>query len=133
MSEEKKAGGLPENAHCELKEGEMYKPLVSASDTRPEVTMWSVVLGVMMVVVFTATAVYIALRSGNGIEASIPIALLAILFGKMRQIRASILENVMVQSIGQASGVVAAGATFVIPALYINQLNTEWWHDVYPI
>ncbi len=124
---EKKIAGLPENAHRELKEWEIYEPLVQASDKRSEVTPWSVLLGLGMVVVFTATAVYIALRAGNGIEASIPIALLAIFLGKIKRVKASILENVMVQSIGQASGVVAAGATFVVPALYINQLDAAWW------
>ncbi len=45
----------------------------------------------------------------------------------MRQPVSTILENVMVQSVGQAAGVVAAGATFVVPAMYINQLDVSWW------
>ena len=118
---------LPANAYTKLKPGEDYKSVVPAADKRPEVTRWSIGLGIAMVVVFTCAAVYIALRAGNGIEASIPIALLAIFFGKMRKVAPTILENVMVQSVGQASGVVAAGATFVIPALYINQLEAHWW------
>jgi putative OPT family oligopeptide transporter len=118
---------LPANAYTKLKPGEVYEPVVSPSDTRAEVSPWSIGLGVMMVVIFTCAAVYIALRAGNGIEASIPIALLAIFFGKMKGTRPTILENVMVQSVGQASGVVAAGATFVVPALYINQLEAHWW------
>jgi putative OPT family oligopeptide transporter len=80
-----------------------------------------------MVFVFTGASAYIALRAGNGIEASIPIAIMAIFFGSMRKPKSTILENVMVQSVGQASGVVAAGATFVIPALYINNLEASWW------
>ncbi|MDX2437140.1 MAG: oligopeptide transporter, OPT family [Acidobacteriota bacterium] len=89
--------------------------------------MWSIGVGVAMVVVFTAAASYMALRAGNAIEASIPIAILAIFFGKLRVPNSTILENVMVQSVGQAAGVVAAGATFVVPALYINQLDIKWW------
>ena len=118
---------LPSNAYRKLKSGEVYTPVVGPDDLRPEVTMWSIGLGVAMVVVFTAAASYMALRAGNAIEASIPIAILAIFFGKLRIPNSTILENVMVQSVGQAAGVVAAGATFVVPALYINQLDIAWW------
>ncbi len=110
-----------------LAPGEVYQPIVPPDDLRPEVTLWSIGLGVVMVVVFTAACVYMALRAGNAIEASIPIAILAIFFGKMRKLPSTILENVMVQCVGQAAGVVAAGATFVVPALYINQLPVAWW------
>ncbi len=118
---------LPANAYRKLNPGEVYDPVVGPDDLRPEVTMWSIGLGVAMVVVFTAAASYMALRAGNAIEASIPIAILAIFFGKLRVPSSTILENVMVQSVGQAAGVVAAGATFVVPALYINQLDIKWW------
>jgi putative OPT family oligopeptide transporter len=118
---------LPANAYTKLAPGEHYRPIVAAADLRAEVTPWSIGLGLIMVIIFTAACVYIALRAGNGIEASIPIAILAIFFGMMKQAKSTILENVMVQSVGQASGVVAAGATFVVPALYINQLAAEWW------
>ncbi|MCD4749738.1 MAG: oligopeptide transporter, OPT family, partial [Thermoanaerobaculales bacterium] len=118
---------LPSNAYRKLNPGEVYEPVVHATDLRAEVTPWSIGLGVIMVVVFTAACSYMALRAGNAIEASIPIAILAIFFGKMRKTKSTILENVMVQSVGQAAGVVAAGATFVIPALYINQLDVSWW------
>jgi putative OPT family oligopeptide transporter len=127
-SQGKRSKLLPANAYTKLKPGEVYQPIVAASDGRAEVTRWSVVLGVIMVIVWTAACVYIALKAGSGIEAAIPIAVMAIFFGKMKKIRSTILENVMVQSIGQASGVVAAGAAFVIPALYINQLQPVWWH-----
>ncbi len=118
---------LPENAYRKLQPGESYRPIVPAKDSRAEVTPWSIGLGLAMVLVFTGASAYIALRAGNGIEASIPIAIMAIFFGSMRKQRSTILENVMVQSVGQASGVVAAGATFVIPALYINSLDASWW------
>ena len=119
---------LPANAYTKLKPGEVYHPIVPASDLRPEVSAWSITLGLIMVVIFSAACVYMALRAGNAIEASIPIAILAIFFGKMKKVKSTILENVMVQSIGQAAGVVAAGASFVIPALYINKLPVTWWH-----
>lgn len=118
---------LPANAYTKLGPGEVYRPIVPPEDRRAEVTSWSIGLGVIMVIIFTAAATYIALRAGSGIEAAIPIAILAIFFGKMRRTPSTILENVMVQSVGQASGVVAAGATFVVPALYINSLDAQWW------
>ena len=118
---------LPENAYTRLKPGEAYVPIVRAEDRRAEVTKWSVTTGLAMVVVFSAACIYMALRAGNAIEAAIPIAILAIFFGKMRKARSTILENVIVQSIGQASGVVAAGAAFLVPAIYINDLVPAWW------
>lgn len=118
---------LPANAYRKLEPGEVYEPVVPADDLRPEVTTWSIGVGVAMVVLFTAACAYMALRAGNAIEASIPIAILAIFFGKMRKPVSTLLENVMVQSVGQAAGVVAAGATFVVPAMYINQVDVAWW------
>ncbi len=79
---------LPANAYRKLNPGEVYDPVVGPDDLRPEVTMWSIGVGVAMVVVFTAAASYMALRAGNAIEASIPIAILAIFFGKLRVPRA---------------------------------------------
>ena len=118
---------LPANAYLKLLPDETYQPIVPAADTRAEVSRWSVLMGLGMVVLWSAACIYVALKAGNGIEASIPIAVMAIFFGKMRRTRSTILENVMVQSIGQAAGVVAAGAAFVVPALYINQLSPSWW------
>jgi uncharacterized oligopeptide transporter (OPT) family protein len=119
---------LPSNAYRTLEPGEVYQPVVPAHDLRPEVTTWSIVTGVAMVVLFTVACAYMALRAGNAIEASIPIAILAISLGRIRKVRSTILENVMVQSVGQAAGVVAAGATFVVPAMYINGVSDlSWW------
>src|SRR3989339_234829 len=127
VSSSKRSKLLPGNAYTKLSPGESYHPIVPASDLRIEISRWSVTLGVLMVVLWSAACIYIALKAGSGIEAAIPIAVMAIFFGKMRRNRSTILENVMVQSIGQASGVVAAGAAFVIPALYLNQLSPSWW------
>jgi putative OPT family oligopeptide transporter len=121
---------LPDNAYTKLGPGEEYQPIVPASDRRAEVTLWSVTVGLLMVLVFSAACIYMALRAANAIEAAIPIAIMAIFFGRKglkRSGKSTILENVMVQSIGQASGVVAAGAAFIIPAFYINGLEVSWW------
>ncbi|HOU52564.1 MAG TPA: oligopeptide transporter, OPT family [Myxococcota bacterium] len=117
---------LPANAYRRLEPGERYVPIVPGDGTA-EVTPWAVSLGLLMVAIFSAACVYIALRAGSGIEAAIPIAVAAIFFGRMRARRSTILENVIVQSVGQASGVVAAGAAFVIPSLYLNQVTPSWW------
>lgn len=127
MEKNRESKLLPSNAYTKLEPGEVYQPVVPAGDSRAEVTAWSIGLGVIMVIVFTAACSYMSLRAGNAIEAAIPIAILAIFFGKMKREQSTILENVMVQSVGQAAGVIAAGATFVIPALYINQLEVSWW------
>jgi len=119
---------LPENAYRKLAPGEEYVPIVVATAPVPVVTRWSILFGLLMVAIFSAAAVYIALRAGSGIEAAIPIAVAAIFFGKLKATKSSILENVIVQSVGQASGVVAAGAAFTIPALYLNQITPSWWH-----
>ena len=118
---------LPSNAYTKLAPGEEYKPVVPADDNRAEITLWSVLTGVIMVVVFAAACIYMALRAGNAIEASIPIAILAIFFGSMKKVKSTILENVIVQSIGQGAGVVAAGAAFLVPAFYLNQVAISWW------
>ncbi|MBM4352420.1 MAG: oligopeptide transporter, OPT family [Deltaproteobacteria bacterium] len=118
---------LPPNAYRKLENGESYQPIVSAGAGMREITGWSVTMGLLMVAIFSAACVYIALRAGSGIEAAIPIAVAAIFFGRMRATRSTILENVIVQSIGQASGVVAAGSAFVIPALYLNEITPSWW------
>lgn len=118
---------LPENAYRKLGPGEQYQPIVGPNDPRAEVTAWAVGMGLGLTAIFAAACIYIALRAGSGIEASIPIAILAIFFGKLRSIRSTILENVIVQSIGQASGVVAAGAAFLVPAIYINDLHPTFW------
>ncbi|MBN2430900.1 MAG: oligopeptide transporter, OPT family [Acidobacteria bacterium] len=118
---------LPESAYRKLKPGEEYHPIVPATSSLAEITSWSVTTGIIMVIIFAAAGIYMALRAGNAIETAIPIAILAISLGRLKQLKSTILENVIVQSIGQASGVVAAGAAFLIPALYINELTPPWW------
>ena len=122
----KSAKVLPQNAFRELEPGESYTPVVPADDPRPEVSARSVTIGVIMVVIFTFAAAYIGLKTGNVIETSIPIAILAVFLGTLFARRNSLLENVIIQSIGQAAGVVVAGAIFTIPALYILDLQPSF-------
>jgi len=117
---------LPANAFRELEPGEVYTPVVPAEDQRPEVSVRSITIGIIMVVIFTFAAAYIGLKTGNVIETSIPIAILAVFLGTLFRRRSTLLENVIIQSIGQAAGVVVAGAIFTIPALYILDLKPSF-------
>ncbi len=115
--------GLPDNAYKELSPGEVYEPIVAAGDKVPEITMRSVVLGVLMSALFSAAAAYLGLKIGQVFEAAIPIAILAVGMASVFPRKSTILENVIIQSIGAASGVIVAGAIFTLPALYILGLD----------
>lgn len=113
---------LPENAHRELKPGEKYEPIVGDMETPLEVSPRSLGLGVLMAAVFSFSAAYLGLKMGQVFEAAIPIAILAVGLGVLFKRKSTITENVIVQSIGAASGVIVAGGIFTIPALYILDL-----------
>jgi putative OPT family oligopeptide transporter len=117
---------LPDNAYTTLNEGEAYRPVVPADQSPPETTLRAVIMGCIGVVVFTFAAAYIGLKAGNVIETAIPIAILAVFFGKMFARKNHLLENVIIQSIGAAAGVVVAGAVFTIPAMYILELEPSF-------
>ena len=118
---EEKQTSLPENATRELKKGEEYKPLLSPQKNYPEVTPWSVCIGLVMTIVFSAAAAYLGLKVGQVFEAAIPIAIIAVGLSTALGRKNSLGENVMVQSIGSCSGAIVAGAIFTLPALYILQ------------
>ena len=119
--ETEQLGGLPENAYRELKEGEEYRPVMSPNKVYPEVTLWSVLWGLVMAVLFSAAAAYLGLKVGQVFEAAIPIAIIAVGLSSGTKRKNALGENVIIQSIGSTSGVVVAGAIFTLPALYILQ------------
>ncbi len=93
-----------------------FKPYISAKDFIPEFTLKAIILGAIFGVIFGASSVYLGLKVGMTVSASIPIAVLAIsVFKKFGN--ATILENNIVQTIGSAGESVAAGVVFTIPAL----------------
>jgi putative OPT family oligopeptide transporter len=92
-----------------------FKPYVPATQSLPEFTVKAVVLGAIFGIIFGAVTVYLALRAGLTVSASIPIAVLAIAVFK-RFSRSTILENNIVQTIGSAGESIAAGVVFTIPA-----------------
>ena len=110
---------LPENAQRELKPGEKYEPLLSPNKTYPEVTPYSVCVGLLMVILFSAAAAYLGLKVGQVFEAAIPIAIIAAGLTSALGKEGGLGQNVIIQSIGGCSGAVVAGAIFTLPAIYI--------------
>ncbi|HMT72840.1 MAG TPA: oligopeptide transporter, OPT family [Chitinophagaceae bacterium] len=117
----KEVKGLPDNAYKELKPGEEYKPVMPANQVFPEVTTWSVVMGLLMAVIFSAAAAYSGLKIGQVFEAAIPISIIAVGASMATRKKNALGQNVIIQSIGASSGVIVAGAVFTIPGLYILQ------------
>lgn len=112
---------LPENAARPLKSGEKYEPILRPDTNYPEVTPYSVSIGVLMAIIFSAAAAYLGLKVGQVFEAAIPIAIIAVSLSSILKRKNALGENVMIQSIGASSGVIVAGAIFTLPALYILQ------------
>lgn len=112
---------LPENAFRELKEGEEYRPVMNPNRTYAEATPYSITMGLLLAVIFSAAAAYLGLKVGQVFEAAIPIAIIAVgLSGALKK-KDALGQNVIIQSIGACSGVIVAGAIFTLPALYILQ------------
>lgn len=110
---------LPENAQRELKPGEKYEPLLSPQKNYPEITPYSVCIGLLMVIIFSAAAAYLGLKVGQVFEAAIPIAIIAVGLTSALGKNNGLSQNVIIQSIGGCSGSVVAGAIFTLPAIYI--------------
>lgn len=128
MEENNKNLSLPENSHRELKPGEVYQPILRADKTYPEVTPYSVIMGLVMVIIFSAAAAYLGLKVGQVFEAAIPIAIIAVGVTGALGKKGGLGQNVIIQSIGSCSGVIVAGAIFTLPAIYILGLNVNFWH-----
>ncbi|MEA4979783.1 MAG: oligopeptide transporter, OPT family [Petrimonas sp.] len=130
--EEKQPVSLPENAYSELKEGEEYKPVLPADKSIKEITPWSVGMGLLMAVIFSAAAAYSGLKIGQVFEAAIPISIIAVGASAAARKKNALGQNVIIQSIGASSGVIVAGAVFTIPGLYILQarypeIQVDFW------
>lgn len=112
---------LPENAFRELAQDEEYRPVMHPAHDYAEVTPYSVTMGLILAVVFSAAAAYLGLRVGQVFEAAIPIAIIAVGLSGALGKKNPLGQNVIIQSIGACSGVIVAGAIFTLPALYILQ------------
>ena len=102
-----------------MKNTNEFKPYVPAGKVTPEITVVSVLIGVLLAGVFGAANAYLGLKVGMTVSASIPAAVIAM--GVIRVVlrRNSILESNIVQTIGSAGESVAAGAIFTLPALFL--------------
>jgi putative OPT family oligopeptide transporter len=121
--------GLPDNAFTELKPGEKYVPIISDAQFPYEVTPRSVFWGILFGIIFSAGTTFLTLKIAQGMEAAIPIAIIAVGLSLLYRRKSTLLENVIIQSIGSAAPAAAAGIVFVIPALYILKLDayaTYW-------
>ena len=127
-NKEKQNIDLPENAFRELKDGEEYKPVMSPDKTYREVSPWSITWGILMAVLFSAAAAYLGLKVGQVFEAAIPIAIIAIGLSSATKRKNALGENVIIQSIGACSGAVVAGGIFVMPAIYMLELEADFFN-----
>ena len=112
---------MPENAFRELGEDEHYRPIMHPAHDYREVTPYSVTMGLLLAVIFSAAAAYLGLKVGQVFEAAIPIAIIAVGFSGALKKNNPLGQNVIIQSIGACSGVIVAGAIFTLPALFILQ------------
>lgn len=112
---------LPENAFRELGADEQYRPLMHPARQYREVTVYSVLMGLVLCIIFSAAAAYLGLKVGQVFEAAIPISIIAVGLSSALNKKNALGQNVIIQSIGACSGVIVAGAIFTLPALYILQ------------
>ncbi len=96
-----------------------FKPYVPAEKITPELTITSIVMGIILAVVFGAANAYLGLRVGMTVSASIPAAVIAMGVIRVLMRKNSILESNIVQTIGSAGESLAAGAIFTLPALFL--------------
>ena len=130
--DQEKPASLPENAYRKLEKGEEYQPVMPSNTKVPEVTSWSIAMGLLMAVIFSAAAAYSGLKIGQVFEAAIPISIIAVGASAAVRKKNALGQNVIIQSIGASSGVIVAGAIFTIPGLYILQnkypeLEINFW------
>ena len=100
-----------------------FKSYIPAERITPEITVTSIIMGILLSVIFGAANAYLGLRVGMTVSASIPAAVIAMGVIRVVMRKNSILESNMVQTVGSAGESLAAGAIFTMPALYL------WYHE----
>ncbi len=99
-----------------------FKPYISATDNVKEFTFKAILMGCIFGVIFGASTVYLALKAGLTVSASIPIAVLAISLGR-KFLKTTILENNIIQTTGSAGESIASGVVFTLPAFLFLSAN----------
>ncbi|SDF98213.1 OPT family oligopeptide transporter [Terriglobus roseus] len=102
-----------------------FKPFVPAEESRPELTVRAILIGALFGILFGAVTVYVGLKAGLTVAASIPISVLSISILRVLG-RASILENNIVQTTGNAGQSIASGVIFTLPALIFLGFDLEY-------
>jgi len=122
--------GVPAAAPAAPSAAAAFEPYVPAQTDLPELTLGAVALGVVLGLVFAASSVYLALKIGLTVSASIPIAVLSITIFRwalgVTGGRPSILRNNIVQTTGSAGESIAAGTVFTLPALLLLGYSLPW-------
>ena len=108
-----------------------YKPYVPADVVLPEFTPRAILLGAFLGIIFGAVSVYLALRAGLTVSASIPVAVISITVFKWLG-KSTILENNIVQTVGSAGESIAAGTVFTLPALIFLGYTLDYWR-IFPL
>ncbi len=101
-----------------------FKPYISATDNVKEFTLKAILMGSVFGVIFGASTVYLALKAGLTVSASIPIAVLAISLGR-KFFKTTILENNIIQTTGSAGESIASGVVFTLPAFLFLSVNED--------
>lgn len=96
-----------------------FQPYIPAEKVTPEITVTSIIMGILLAIIFGAANAYLGLRVGMTVSASIPAAVIAMGVIRVIMRKNSILESNIVQTIGSAGESVAAGAIFTLPALFL--------------
>src|SRR5574341_2053204 len=107
-----------------------FKPYVADAARLPELSLRALAMGSLLGLVFGASSVYLALRVGLTVSASVPIAVISITlfraFSRALGGQASILENTVVQTTGSAGEAIAGGVAFTLPALVLLGFEMDW-------
>ena len=102
-----------------IEDNKDFKPYIPADKVMSELSITSVILGIILAVIFGGANAYLGLRVGMTVSASIPAAVVSMGIIRIILKRNSILENNIVQTIGSAGESVAAGAIFTLPVLFM--------------
>ncbi len=102
-----------------MNEKKEFKPYIPADRVTPELTVTSIIMGIILAVIFGAANAYLGLRVGMTVSASIPAAVISMGVIRVIMKKNSILESNVVQTIGSAGESLAAGAIFTLPALFL--------------
>lgn len=102
-----------------MNDNKEFKPYIPAEKVTPELTVTSIIMGILLAVIFGAANAYLGLRVGMTVSASIPAAVIAMGVIRVIMRKNSILESNIVQTVGSAGESLAAGAIFTLPALFL--------------